>query len=153
MVNAGVEGLAGRPLQALSSGQQKRVMLARALAASGDGSQRVLLLDEPSNTLDLPAQREMRATLQRLAEQGTGVVLITHHVEDLVPAIGRVLLMRDGRIAGDGPTEQMVTRSGCPRCSARRSRWHAGRTATPHADGAGLYGRRRAVSLRRTRRW
>ncbi len=109
MVNVGVDGLAGRPLQALSSGQQKRVMLARALAASGDGSQRVLLLDEPSNTLDLSAQREIRATVQRLAEQGTGIVLITHHVEDIVPAVGRVLLMRDGRIAGDGPTEQMVT--------------------------------------------
>ncbi len=109
MVDAGVEALAERPLRTLSSGQQKRLMIARALAASGNGAQRMLLLDEPSNTLDLPAQRELRRTLQELAEQGTGIVLITHHVEDIVPAIRRVLLMREGRIVGDGAAAEMLT--------------------------------------------
>ena len=109
MADAGVQRLADRPLQTLSSGQQKRVMIARALAASGNGDRRMLLLDEPSNTLDLAAQRELRITLQRLAEQGTGVILITHHVEDLVPAMGRVLLMQDGQIIADGATQHLVT--------------------------------------------
>lgn len=109
MEDAGVAELAARPLCELSSGQQKRVMIARALAASGDGRRQMLLLDEPGNALDLRAQRELREILQRLAEQGTAVLLITHHVEDIVPAIGRALLMRNGRIVGDGQTAEMLT--------------------------------------------
>lgn len=101
--------MAERALGEMSAGQQKRVLIARALAASGDGSgQRMLLLDEPANALDLRAQGELRETMQRLTERGTGIILVTHHVEDIVPGIGRVILMRDGRIAGDGPKAEML---------------------------------------------
>ncbi len=110
MRDAGVEHLRDRPLRAMSSGQQKRVMMARALAASGmDGGQRVLLLDEPANTLDLVAQRDLRATMQRLAEQGTAVLLVTHHVEDIVPAMRRTVMLREGCVVADGPTETVLT--------------------------------------------
>lgn len=85
-------------------------MIARALAASGDGSgRRVLLLDEPGNALDLRAQRELRETMRRLAQQGTGILLVTHHVEDLVPEMGRVILMRGGRIVLDGAKAEALT--------------------------------------------
>lgn len=110
MRDAGVEHLRDRPLGAMSSGQQKRILIARALAASGtDGSQRVLLLDEPTNALDLIAQRDLRRTVQQLAQQGTAVLLVTHQVEDIVPAMQRTVLMKDGRIVADGATEMLLT--------------------------------------------
>ena len=68
-----------------------------------------LLLDEPSNALDLAAQRELRETLRRLAREGTGLVLVTHHLGDILPEIERIILMRDGRIVGDGPREELLT--------------------------------------------
>ena len=70
---------------------------------------RQLLLDEPSNALDLAAQRELRETLRRLAGEGTGLVMVTHHLSDILPEIERVILMRGGRILGDGPREELLT--------------------------------------------
>lgn len=110
MHDVGVAHLRQRRLEEMSSGQQKRILIARALAASGkDQTQRVLLLDEAMNTLDLVAQRELRATVQQLAQQGTSVILVTHHVEDIAPAIGRTVLLREGRILADGATSAILT--------------------------------------------
>jgi iron complex transport system ATP-binding protein len=67
------------------------------------------LLDEPSNALDLAAQRDLRETLRRLAKEGTGLVLVTHHLGDILPEIERVILMHGGRIVGDGPRAKMLT--------------------------------------------
>ena len=106
----GIPHMAERPLQAMSAGQQKRVMIARALASSGDGNgRRVLLLDEAANTLDLLARRELQAALRSLARQGVSILLVTHHVEEIFPEMRRVLLMRDGRIMADGPTTDLLT--------------------------------------------
>jgi iron complex transport system ATP-binding protein len=69
----------------------------------------MLLLDEPSNALDLSAQRELRALLRKLAQQGTGILLITHHIADIIPEIHRILLLREGRIIGDGPKDELLT--------------------------------------------
>ena len=69
----------------------------------------MLLLDEPSNALDLAAQQGLRAMLRGLARQGTGLLLITHHIADILPEIGRVILMREGRIVGDGKKEELLT--------------------------------------------
>ncbi len=89
----------------MSAGEKRRIMIARALVHRP----RQLLLDEPSNALDLAAQRDLRETLRRLAAEGTGLVLVTHHLGDILPEIERVILMRDGRIAGDGPREELLT--------------------------------------------
>ena len=70
---------------------------------------RQLLLDEPSNALDLAAQRELRDILRRLAAEGTGLVMVTHHLSDILPEIERIILMRGGRIVGDGPREELLT--------------------------------------------
>ena len=83
----------------MSAGQQRRIMIGRALVASAG----MLLLDEPSNALDLAAQADLRALLQKLAAQGTGILLITHHIADIIPEIDRILLMSEGRIVADGP--------------------------------------------------
>jgi iron complex transport system ATP-binding protein len=102
--------LAGRKLGELSAGQQKRVLIARAMVGSGsEPSERVLLLDEPSNALDLAAQTELRQTMRDLAQAGTGIILVTHHIADIVPEIDRVIFMRDGRITGDGTRKMMIT--------------------------------------------
>ena len=89
----------------MSAGEKRRILIARALVHRP----RQLLLDEPSNALDLAAQRDLRETLRRLAAEGTGLVLVTHHLGDILPEIERVILMRDGRIVGDGPREELLT--------------------------------------------
>ena len=97
--------LANQLVGEMSAGERRRILIARALVHRP----RQLLLDEPSNALDLAAQRELRDTLRRLAQEGTGLVLVTHHLGDILPEIERVILMRDGRIAGDGPRTEMLT--------------------------------------------
>jgi len=89
----------------MSAGEKRRILIARALVHRP----RQLLLDEPSNALDLAAQRELRETLRRLAREGTGLVLVTHHLGDIPPEVERVILMRAGRIVGDGPRQEMLT--------------------------------------------
>ena len=89
----------------MSSGQQRRILIGRALVASSE----CLLLDEPSNTLDLFAQRESRLLMRELAQQGTTIVLITHQVADIIPEMSRIVMMRDGRIAADGPRKKLLT--------------------------------------------
>ena len=97
--------LAEQLVGTMSAGEKRRIVIARALVHRP----RQLLLDEPSNALDLAAQRELRETLRRLAAEGTGLVLVTHHLGDILPEIERIILMRDGRIVGDGPREELLT--------------------------------------------
>ncbi len=99
--------LAGQLVGAMSAGEKRRILIARALVHRP----RQLLLDEPSNALDLAAQRELRETLRRLAREGTGLVLVTHHLGDILPEVDRIILMRAGRIVGDGPREKLLTES------------------------------------------
>ena len=80
-------------------------MIGRALVASAG----CLLLDEPSNALDLSAQRDLRELMVGLAEQGTTMLLITHQLSDVIPAMRRVVLMADGKIVADGDREELLT--------------------------------------------
>lgn len=97
--------LSAQLVGAMSAGEKRRIVIARALVHRP----RQLLLDEPSNALDLAAQRELRETLRRLAQEGTGLVLVTHHLGDILPEIERIILMRNGRIVGDGPRRELLT--------------------------------------------
>jgi len=96
--------LADRRTDEMSSGEARRVLLARALVHDP----RALILDEPSIALDLSAQHELRLILRKLAKSGIGIVMVTHHLSDLIPEIARVVLMNRGRIVADGPTQQML---------------------------------------------
>lgn len=112
LVEVGGQALTGKMVGEMSAGQQRRVMIGRALvgsraAAGGEGA--MLLLDEPSNALDLAAQAQLRGLLRSLAAGGTGLVLITHQVADILPEIGRVLMMREGRIVADGARSALLT--------------------------------------------
>ena len=104
--------LANKPVGEMSAGQQRRIMIGRALVGSSsaaDGAAQMLLLDEPSNALDLAAQADLRNLLRKLAQQGTGILLITHHIADILPEIDRILLMKEGRIVADGPKSLLLT--------------------------------------------
>jgi iron complex transport system ATP-binding protein len=104
--------LAEKPVGQMSAGQQRRIMIGRALVGSSsatEGETQMLLLDEPSNALDLAAQADLRTLLQKLAREGTGILLITHHIADILPEIDRILLMKEGRIVADGPKSQLLT--------------------------------------------
>jgi iron complex transport system ATP-binding protein len=102
---AGASQLAGRTLDEMSSGEARRVLLARALVTSP----RALVLDEPTTGLDLVARHAFMETVRHLARKGTTVVLITHHIEEIFPEIQRVILLRDGRIFADGNAAANLT--------------------------------------------
>lgn len=97
--------LAARPLAELSTGEARRVLIARALAHRP----RALLLDEPTTGLDIAAQQHFLASLRRLARAGTTLLLVTHHVEEIVPEIERVILLRAGRVFADGTPAAVLT--------------------------------------------
>jgi iron complex transport system ATP-binding protein len=59
--------------------------------------------------LDLAAQHALRRTMRTLAKSGIGIVLATHHLADIIPEIKRVIVLKDGRIAADGPKDEVLT--------------------------------------------
>ena len=101
-----VAHLAGRLVAQLSSGEARRVLVARALAHGP----RALVLDEPTNSLDLRACRELAERLRALAQRGTNIVLVTHHLADIIPEIERVVVLKDGRVHLDGTKDAVLTR-------------------------------------------
>lgn len=135
LAQVGAEHLRSHLVGEMSAGQQRRIMIARALAGSRAAQQgseprpasplqqgsdassseaapaEMLLLDEPSNALDLAAQQDLRKLLRYLAQSGVTILLITHHTADIIPEIGRVLLMQNGRLAADGPKQDLLTAS------------------------------------------
>ena len=102
---AGASHLARRTLDEMSTGEARRVLLARAFATSP----RALVLDEPTNGLDLVARHHFMEVVRGVARAGATLVLITHHIEEIVPEIRRVVLLRKGRIVADGPREAILT--------------------------------------------
>jgi iron complex transport system ATP-binding protein len=99
-----ISHLAGHPVREMSSGEARRVLIARALVHNP----RALLFDEPSNSLDVFARRSLRQSMSSLAKAGIGIILVTHDLSDLIPEIDRVLLMSDGQIVADGPKDQVL---------------------------------------------
>ncbi len=101
---AGASSLIGRPLTSLSTGEARRVLIARALVHRPQA----LLLDEPCAGLDMTAQRAFLEQLRGLARDGTTLLMVTHHVEEIVPEIGRVVLLHRGRVMADGPRDRVL---------------------------------------------
>ncbi len=100
-----IDDLAERRFDELSSGQARRAVIARALVSQP----RTLLFDEPTVSLDIRAQREVVATMRRLAAAGIGLLLVTHDISEIVPEIERVLFLHAGALAGDGAKADMLT--------------------------------------------
>ena len=104
----GLARQAGQPFRTLSSGERMRCLIARALVVPP----KLLILDEPTNGLDLVSREQVLATVAALvgrAEHRPAVVVITHHVEELMPQTGHVLVLKDGRAFASGPPSAVLT--------------------------------------------
>jgi iron complex transport system ATP-binding protein len=97
--------LAGAMLDTMSTGEARRVLIARALVHNP----RALVLDEPTRGLDLVAQHDFMEQVRGVARRGTTIILVTHHVEEIFPEIERVILLQHGRVACDGPKPAVLT--------------------------------------------
>ncbi|MFD5732508.1 ABC transporter ATP-binding protein [Streptomyces sioyaensis] len=109
--------LADRPYGVCSGGQRARILIARALLADP----RLLLLDEPFNALDLPSREDLIDALHRLAagRPELSTVTVTHHLEELSPAVGHALLLREGRVQARGPVDEVLTGARMTACFGR----------------------------------
>lgn len=105
LARLGVAHLADRAVSEMSSGEAKRTLIARALVHDPQ----TLLFDEPSNALDIAAQLQLRDTMRQLAQGGLGILLVTHHVAEIIPEIERVVMLREGRILADGTKQGILT--------------------------------------------
>ena len=101
----GIGDLCGRPMTSLSTGEARRFLIGRALVFDPT----TLLLDEPASSLDLSALHTFRQTLRAIAQSGTGIILVTHNLHDIIPEISRVIMIKEGRIFGDGEKSAMLT--------------------------------------------
>ena len=100
----GARALLGRRAFELSSGEMRRVLVARALVHEPD----MLLLDEPFSSLDIAARHAFDRRVRELAARGHAIVLVTHELSEIPPEIDRIVLIKDGRIAGDGPKAEIL---------------------------------------------
>jgi iron complex transport system ATP-binding protein len=99
-----ISHLAERAVSEMSSGEARRVLIARALVHNP----KALLFDEPSNSLDVLARHSLRQIMSLLANSGVGMILVTHDLSDIIPEIDRVVLMSGGRIVADGRKEDLL---------------------------------------------
>ncbi len=88
----------------MSTGERRRVLLARALVRNPQA----IVLDEPTNGLDIRARSEFLCTLEQLARSGTQIVLVTHHLEEILPCIDRTILLKEGRVFKEGATPEAL---------------------------------------------
>lgn len=105
METLGVAELKDRPFDAMSTGQQRRLLLGRALIRDPDA----LVLDEPTSGLDLRASFLYLDLVRALMRAGKTVILVTHHLYEIPPEIARVVLLKEGRVLADGPKARVLT--------------------------------------------
>jgi iron complex transport system ATP-binding protein len=120
----GIAQLVHRRLESMSTGQQRRCLLARALVHEPA----TLILDEPTAGLDLAASFDYLRQIRRLADAGRNIVIVTHHVNEIPPEVERVVLLRAGVVVADGDKDEMLT-------SARLSDLYASPIRVTRMDG------------------
>ena len=105
LARVGAAHLASRQVTEISTGEMRRVLIARALVHEPQA----LLLDEPTAGLDPVAQSHFLELLRELARQGVTLVLVTHHTDEIIAEIDRVILLRNGKVFADGNREKTLT--------------------------------------------
>jgi iron complex transport system ATP-binding protein len=105
LARADATHLAAKPFNEMSTGERRRVLIARALVTAPE----VLVLDEPTTGLDFVARHRFLETVRRLARDGTTILIVTHHVEEVIPETRRVVLLAKGRVAFNGSPAEALT--------------------------------------------
>ncbi len=102
----GLGHLEGHRFYTLSAGEQRRVLLARSIMANPD----LLILDEPCSGLDLPARERFLRTVSTLVEeQKTPIIYVSHQIEEILPAITHVAILREGKMVHAGTKHTVLT--------------------------------------------
>lgn len=101
----GVAALQNTQLRRMSTGQQRRCLLGRALVHDPD----TLILDEPTSGLDFAASFDYLGRIRRLARNGRNIVIVTHHLNEIPPEVDRVILLQRGCVVADGPKPEVLT--------------------------------------------
>jgi iron complex transport system ATP-binding protein len=101
----GIAHLAARTMDTLSTGEARRALIGRALIHEPA----LLVLDEPTHGLDPGAAYHFLALLRRIAAEGRTLLLVTHHVDDIIPEVERVVLLKAGSVVADGPKGTLLT--------------------------------------------
>lgn len=118
--------LIGRDMATLSTGEARRILIARALVHRP----RALLLDEPCSGLDPATRRRFLETLRGLAQGGTTLLMVTHHIEEVLPEIGHLILLSEGRLLSEGTKEALLSAQclsrlfGAPMAVERQGDWY-----------------------------
>jgi iron complex transport system ATP-binding protein len=97
--------LANRSMAQMSSGEQRRALIGRALVHDPEA----MILDEATASLDPGAVKEFLGILSKLAQSGKSLIVVTHQISDLIPEIERIILIKEGRIVADGPKKKLLT--------------------------------------------
>ncbi|WP_165248573.1 ABC transporter ATP-binding protein [Adlercreutzia sp. ZJ141] len=100
----GIADVARRDVMTLSTGQARRVLIARAFVNDPE----TLIFDEPCTGLDPEGMYYVRSSMRKLAQAGKGIVLVTHYPEDIIPEIDRIILLKEGRVFGDGEKSRIL---------------------------------------------
>jgi iron complex transport system ATP-binding protein len=101
----GIESLQNTALRFMSTGQQRRCLLARALVHEPD----ILILDEPTAGLDLAASFDYLGRIRQLAADGRNILLVTHHLNEIPPEVKRVVVLKDGAVVADGSKTSVLS--------------------------------------------
>ncbi len=101
----GVEDILDRPIENLSLGEMRRILIARAMVTGPD----LLVLDEPMTGLDIVMKSKFRAMFDILMERGVSIVMITHDLTDIPESMERIIMIRDGMLFCDGRKEDLLT--------------------------------------------
>ena len=101
----GIEALRDTPLKSMSTGQQRRCLLGRALVHQPE----TLILDEPTAGLDFAAAFDYLDRIRRLARTGHTILLVTHRLNEIPPEVDRMVALKDGCVVADGPKDSILT--------------------------------------------
>jgi iron complex transport system ATP-binding protein len=100
-----ISSVRNKKLEIMSSGEVRRFLIARALV----NSPKVLVLDEPSNSLDISSSLKLHNTMKKISHSGTKIVLVTHLVSDIIPEMDRFVFFKGGKIFADGKRSKVFT--------------------------------------------
>ncbi len=100
-----IERLAYKTMSEMSSGEARLMLIARAIVHKP----KALILDEPSNGLDPHAARKFADSIRKVARAGRNIIMVTHHLPDIIPEITRVIMLKQGCVFADGPKSEVLT--------------------------------------------